>query len=285
MAGHCLHPNDVRPNPPLGTYYYVPHDHTGERIGPHLHMLAAYRFPPTAHFVPGMSTAYRTLYPTFQPDSYIGPVVGIDHSDRSTAVLINNHWVIVWSSQPEPQPGGPPFLLGTHHIRPVSAAHFAPSWSHPAHEPWDHPFQDLWLYTPDLGISHLAAPGRYSPPRFLLTGAAWLRLFQVRDLIRRNADEGSLWVYHYRQALARMLHHFLDYPPLANGPFPGTGLAFIQQIDVVPRGRIQNLLRTWIRARREVRADERRRLIYADELLPPLILSLAHAVQFIAECL
>ena len=82
-----------------------------------------------------------------------------------------------------------------------------------------------------------------------------------------------------------MLHLYLDYPPLEGVPLRGIGMALYQQMDLIPRARIKRFLRRWIYRRRCARAEERRRLIYADELLPPPILSLVHVVQSIAECL
>ena len=284
MAGRCLHPDDVRPNPTLGSYYYVPYNHSGERTGPDLHMLVAYRFPPSIHFRPGVPAAYRIPYPTFAPGSYIGPVVGVDHSSLTASVLIDNHWVTIWSCHPEPQPTGPPLLFGTHHLRPVPASQLGVT-GHFQWEPWDHPFQDLWFYTRDIGISHVVEPGRHAPPRFLLTGPAWFRLFNVREFIRHNSDpRGGLPAADLR-ALARMLHLHLDYPPIAGVPLRGIGIAPYQQMDLIPRARIQRFLRGWIHRRRRARAEERRRLIHADAILPPRLLSFVHVVQSIAEYL
>ena len=301
MAGRCLHPDDVRPNPTLGTFYYVPFDHSGERTGPDMRLLVAYRFPPSMHFLPDVSAEYRRPYPTFLPDSYIGPVVGVDHTRLSTAVLINNRWVTVWSCHPYPQPTGPPLLVGTHHLRPIAAS-ISPTWSgsaaahvRPVHDPWDHPFQDLWIFNGELGLSHVVSPGHHVPPRFLLTGAAWARLYHVREHIRARARFsrsalGSTFVRgdlpsRDRLMLTRCLHTFLDYPLVADNPSYSLHVVMAYQRAAIRRRRIATFLRGVVRRRRAARALQRRHLLSAERVLPPHILGLEHAVQAIAEFL
>ena len=285
MAGRSPRLDAVRPNPLLGTCYYVPSDHTGERTEPNRNMLAAYRFPPSVRSAPGNSAIRRYPVPAFFPDSVIGPVVGVDHTATTTAALINNLWVTVWSCMAPGPFTAPTPIPGALHLRPIPAGRFAPTWTD---GPWDHPFQDLWLYTPDLGISHLAAPGRHAPPRFLLTGAAWFRLSQVHAFIRRHPSgdllRGGLSMPD-RLALARTLHLHLDYPPIPNGPYRSPGLALFQQCDLVPRQRIHTFLQDWIHRRRVARAELRRRLIHDGRLLPPSTLPLGNVIQSIAECL
>ena len=301
MAGRCLNPDDVRPNPALGTYYYVPHNHSGERTGPDMRLLVAYRFPPSMHFLPQAPPEYRRPYPTFMPDSYIGPVVGVDQTRLSTSALINNRWVTVWSCHPHPQPAGPPLLIGTHHLRPARVG-ANPSWSsrlsahiRPVHDPWDHPYQDLWVFNGELGLGHIVAPGRHIPPRFLLTGAAWARLYHVREHIRGTAQaslwtpghpfrRGDLW-WRDRHALCRCLHHFLDYPLVADNPSYSYHVILAQQTELLPRRRLHAFLCGIVRRRRIARANEKRRLLLADRALPPPVLGLENAVQIIAEYL
>ena len=99
MAGRCAHPDNVRPNPTLGSYYYIPYGHTGDRAMPDRHLLAAYRYPPSVFYRPedsyGVSPMFRIPRPMFSPRTSIGPVVGIDHCCRATSVLIHSHLVIV----------------------------------------------------------------------------------------------------------------------------------------------------------------------------------------------
>ena len=300
MAGRCPDPDNVRPNPPLGTYYHVPLDHEGERTGPNPHMLAAYRFPPSTHYMPDRSSAYLTPYPAFFPGSYIGPVVGVDHTPTRTAVLINQHWVTVWTCRPAAPPALPAPTLGIHHLRPAPAA-LVRSWAPTNQDPWDPPFHALSVLSPDLGISHVSAPGtRHSLPQFLITGAAWFRLHQVREYIRLRLEGDRLlrdWrelSMSDRQALARTLHNYLDYPPTSAGPTRHSalrtapralGLTLILLPVVWPRARIMIALRRWIWRRRAARVRERSRLIYADRLFPPPILALEGTVHNIAAYL
>ena len=133
----------------------------------------------------------------------------------------------------------------------------------------------------------MVEPGFHAPPAFLLTGPAWFRLFNVEEFVRHSADPNGRRPAVDLRTLARLLHPRLDYPPLRGLAWRprGEGLTTYQQMDLVPRARIEGFLRLWNYRRRYARAVERRRLIYADELLPSPILSLAHVVQFIAECL
>ena len=300
MAGRCPDPANVRPNPPLGTFLYVPLHHDGERTEPNPDMLAARRFPPSCYDRLLEPTALRSPYPAFAPNSHIGPVVGVDHTPSLTAVLIHQHWVTIWTCRPAAPPERPTPTMGIHHLRPLPVPVPARSIC-----VWDQPFPDLWPMDSDFGISHVSAPGRYHPPRFLLTGAAWFRLYQAREFIRLASVRpafaraaGDLWLYGLdpsdRQVVARILHRYLDYPPAPASPRRraalrlqprGLGLTIIQLPGAVPRARITMLLRDWIRRWRAVRTQERHRLIRADRLLPGAILALDHTIWLIAAYL
>ena len=169
------------------------------------------------------------------------------------------------------------------HVLPTRQLPAPPTWT----DGWDHPFQDLWPYTADLGISHLAAPGRLMPPRFLLTGQAWYRLFLVHTSIRLRpgaAYRGGL-SFTDRLMLARALHPALDFPPIPNGPRPNPGLALVQRCDLIPRRRVQTFLRGWIHQRRATKTARYQRHLYFCRLLPPPALPLGNVLQSISECL
>ena len=285
MAASSPRSATIRPNPLLGACYYVPADHTGERAdGGHPNSLAAYPFPPSIRSAPNRSPMRHHPVPAFFPDSVIGPVVGVDHTAAATAVLINNLWVTVWSTTVHAPCASTTPIPGVSHVLPLPTRPL-PLWTN---GPWDHPFQDLWLYTPDLGISHLAAPGRHSSPRFLLTGAAWFRLCQVHAFLRCHPSgdllRGGLSARD-RLMLARTLHLSLDYPLIPNGPHRSSGLALLQQADLVPRQRISAFLRIWIRRKRTARAALRTRLLHGGRLVPPCFLPLGNIIGLIAECL
>ena len=275
----------IRPNPTLGQCYYVPEDPTGARGDFRHNMLVAYRFPPSIRHMPDSPASRRLPVPAFWPDSVIGPVVGVDHTITGTDVLINGLWVTIWSRPPPRRPRAPGPAIGAMLLLPTRASYLQipPTWT----EGWDHPFQDLWPYTADLGISHLAAQGRHLPPRFLLTGAAWYRLFLVHTSIRLRPG-AALRVnltFTDRLLLARALHPALDFPPIPNGPHPNPGLALIQRCDVFPRRRVETFLRSWVRRRRAAKADEYQRHLYYCRLLPPPALPLGNVLQSISECL
>ena len=313
MAGRSPHPANVRPNPTLGTYYYVPRDHLGYRTLPDIQMLAAYRFPPSTFLDPARAPVHRTLCPAFSPDTYIGPVVGVDHTPSSTSVLIQRFWVTVWECRPAAPPLRPAPTEGVHFFRPVARCYtraWEDAWDQPeCYGFWDQPFHDLRSLSPYLGISHVSHPGRYYPPRFLLTGAAWYRLHHVREFIRiriglsgrSTSSSGAplegvpMLPIEDLRSLARVLHRFLDYPSISHDICPppvaprllprSVSLCILQLPGVVPRARIEKALRRWILRRRTARTLERHRLILADRLFPPPILALDPIVRTIASCL
>ena len=130
MAGSCARPDDVRPNPSLGSYYYIPHCHTGVRVLPNLDLLAAYRFPPSVYCQPQDShdtpAMYRFPRPMFTPGTSIGPVVGVDHCRLATSVLIRSHWVVIWTCRMVGRRKGREVFEGTHHFYPILSAQNPP---------------------------------------------------------------------------------------------------------------------------------------------------------------
>ena len=290
MAGRCAHPDDIRPNPTLGTYYLVPHGHSGSRTGPDLRMLASYRFPPSTHRLPGVLPVQSCPFATFAPGTIIGPVVGVDHTSLCTSVLVHHRWVTVWSGHNKTMPSGITYLIGTHHLRPIPPAQLSRFWQtyphhpiDPARAPWNHPFEDLWRYAQEISLSHVSGLTFDTPPRFLLTGPVWRYL---HDLQARHRPGPPLTDAHLR-TWGLSLHPRLDYPALGGlaWPLPTEPLNEYQWAEIIPRALIVAHLRMWVHSRRRRRAKERRRLIYAERILPPHIMGLTHVIRFISECL
>ena len=61
-------------------------------------MAVGYLFPPNTHRDPDTPDSWRIPYPIYRPGETIGPVIGADHDKLSTAILIANHWVVIWSA-------------------------------------------------------------------------------------------------------------------------------------------------------------------------------------------
>ena len=68
-------------------------------------------------------------------------------------------------------------------------------------------------------------------------------------------------------------------------PLPDEPLNEYQWEEIIPRALIVAHLRMWIHNRRRRRANTRRRLIYAERILPEHVMGLANVIDFIAECL
>ena len=71
---------DVRPNPEVGTFYYIPPGHSGHRTGPDMSFAVAYRGPPSFHVRPEVPGAWSAPQCIYAPRSCVGPAIGIDHS-------------------------------------------------------------------------------------------------------------------------------------------------------------------------------------------------------------
>ena len=179
-VGRCLHPSDVRPNPALGDFYYVPMHHRGLRTTSRPDMLAAFRFPPSCHADPKAPSDCQVYRPVYLPGSYVGPVIGVDHAPHCTAVLDGPYWVVIWVAHLERNPADPwvPIRRGLHILRPVSwqqvreARLTSASPDGPTTLRWHHQFLDLWDYSGQLGMHHVTLPQADTPPRFLLSGQA-----------------------------------------------------------------------------------------------------------------
>ena len=293
MAGRCVNPDSVRPNPTLGTYYLVPspslehHNLSGVYSGPACPMLVSFSHPPSSHRRPDRP---RNPTPTFRPGTIIGPVAGVDHAPACTAVLVHQRWVIVWTGRRTTTTQGVSRVTGFHWLRPIplpllrryTHSHLFPF--HPTNpDNLPHPFVDLWHYARELGLSHVSYLSLDSRPKFLLTGPVWSALYDLSSRHQPWHPPPDAELRHW----ARTLHPRLDYPALggAAGPHPRDSLTPAQAEDLVPRARIVVHLRRWVHRRRQRKSRIKRHLIASERILPPHVLTLANVVACIAECL
>ena len=265
---------DVRPNPELGTFYYIPAGHSGHRTGPDLSYAVAYRTPPSCHEDMDTPDAWRAPFPIFAPRSCIGPVIGVDHAKLSTAILVYSHWLVIWAATSvRDRDGCLSHYRGQHYFRPCAPA-VQPTFDGTAITDWRTPFQELWPLDMHLGIGHMQVPIRLRPepaPRYLITGAAWLRLFHVVDFLRNHSDRSNAVAEVDLEMAWQMLYPCLDdemplYICPERGPSPG--LLVLMHQDRWARACIRAFCLRWIRHRRSRRAREWAAFLYREALLP-----------------
>ena len=287
-AGDSTRPDFVRPNPTLGAFFYIPHDHAGPRTSPDLTYLAAYTHPPSLHSVPGAPPDFRRPHVAFRPDTCIGPVVGVDHTPRCTAVLIAGYWVIIWRSR---------YWVDYHRL--AGPTIFPITWQgvlqyctqrglpRPLVR-WHHPFPELARFASRLGVSHYTEPDGATPPRFLLTGHSWFRLADAAARLRRSVpNHASALPIYIAEDLSWSLHPRLDYPAV-HGPTihpNGYDTTTYLDLDIRPRNVVHSLLRRWVRARRAHRTASRAAVLKGDGALPDVILAVPHLVTWVAAFL
>ena len=305
---------DVRPNPCLGAFYWIPPGHSGHRTGPDLSMAVGYLFPPSTHCDPDTPDSWRIPYPLYAPGEIIGPVIGVDHSKLSMAVLIANHWIVVWSAYAVWQQGFLSHYQGLHHYYPDLPQCKARRdiWlSDNLGVPFRDPFHDLWPLAEYLGLSHIyLSTDHHIPalPRFLISGDAWVRLYGVREFLHDCTDrEGAIANEDLLLGLHR-LYYFLDYPATAYTPggqsdtpaipnllqiaagsirphVPSPALAKIKATDRQARGRLCRWFRKWVRTRRERRKLAWATLLHITRLLTGAVPALPHVLEVIGASL
>ena len=286
---------DVRPNPTVGAFYYIPVGHSGHRTGPDMSFAVAYRTPPSFHDRPETPDSWRIPYPIFAPHTCVGPVMGVDHSKLSTAVLVCNHWLVIWGATVvRNRHGSVTHHKGLQFFYTVSAMTLPASVRHASIEvfrEWRPPFPELWSLDMQLGLGHMELPIRLQPPlvlRYLLTGSAWRRLLRARDFLRDHADRTNAVAQADLETARLMLYPRLDYaPPAYIRPErgPAQGLLALMNLDRSARAVISACLRRWVARRRRRRAILWAAFLLERELLPGPILALAHALASICTAL
>ena len=306
-AGDSPPPDSVRPNPALGAYYYIPYDHAGPRTSPDRANLAVFTHPPSVHFLTGAPPDFRRLHAFFRPDTVIGPVVGVDHTDRYTSVLIAGYWAIIWCCRVVRPYHGAPYRMGGPTIFPVTwqeVQRLCAMWGVPPPlVRWHHPFPELVRYAAQLGLTHFTVPDGATPPRFLLTGPSWFRLANAASQIRGVVRLVGALPRDIAVDIFRNLHARLDYPVAYGSTIHPHGFDWTirgldwavaangldwtayRDWDIRPRNAIRRLLRRWVRTRRAWRAAMRAEVLTRDEALPDAVLALPHVVYWIAAFL
>ena len=243
-------------------------------------------------------SAAQHIYPALT----LARLLGVDHAPHCTAVLDGPNWVVIWVARLEHNPADPwvPIRRGLHILRPVSwqrvrEARLASAYPDgPTTLWWHHQFLHLWDYSGQLGMHHVAVPQADTPPRFLLSGQAWFRLWRVSEVI--DICCGPDWhpSDDFFGELSVFLHPELSYPAVhgpARAELPRTELpstvfrsrrTTYGQLDIAPRLTIHRALRRWIARRRRLAALARAaglrlvRLLPGELLaLPPLVLQVA----------
>ena len=166
---------------------------------------------------------------------------------------------------------------------------------------WHHPFVELWAYRGRIGLHHIVQPDVHTPPRYLLSGQAWFRLWRVCEIIELCC--GPHWhpTDNLYGELSLLLHPELSYPAV-HGPAVTSTVGQLDHVwgdpnvpvfipttygrlDITPRMAVHRVLRRWIHARRSRRALARQTLLLSEHLLPGPLLALPHLVEHIASYL
>ena len=286
---------DVRPNPDIGAFYYIPPGHSGHRTGPDLSFAVAYRGPPSLHDQPETPDSWCVPHPIYAPHSCVGPVIGVDHSKLSTAVLIGSHWLVIWSAtEVRNRYGHVTHCKGQHYFLPryIAIPHVREGPVERAVDrDWHLPFSELWMLDMELGLGHMEMPIRLPPPpvpRYLLTGPAWYRLFCMRDFLRNHADRDNAVSAEDLETARLMLYPRLDYDAqsyIRQERGPAQGLLALMQADWEARAIIYARMRRWIARRRHRRSILWAVFLFQHELLPEPVLALPHALLTISACL
>ena len=146
------------------------------------------------------------------PDTYLGPVEGVDHIDACTCILVHGWWIRIW----EAANGG---VLMAARVDTFDIESWRLLWGWTIR--WTDPFDTA---VDHLGLSYAlrnvptSIPGVRAPIS-LFSGPAWIRLQDVivhRPWLnlRRAGETRNDHSYRarVRRAIGGRLHNFVDYP-------------------------------------------------------------------------
>ena len=159
--------------------------------------------------VPRTSLELRVRVGWAAPETYLGPVEGVDHIDACTCILVQRWWIRIW----EAADGGVLMAsrVDTFAIESWLLWGWTIQWTDPFDTAVDH-----------LGLSYALQQVPTSIPRVraplsLFSGPAWIRLQDVvvhRPWLnlRRPGDTNHSYRARVRRAIGGRLHNFVDYP-------------------------------------------------------------------------